>query len=425
MEEDDEDDEDSHHNGSDSDEDSGHGRHEPAHRGSVPMAIPGSMPESSQCSPTFAHIPRTPDQRRASTSLHSDSGISMRSSSPELSSSPWPQRKPARSSHRPPRLEWNLDSSPEAFYTQPSRSNPQTATFKPLQPALPTGQSLVQYSAPPSPPLSAGQQQLIRSPTAIASALSATSRSHTVTRPVYRRFETMTNRLLLQLQAELVAIEQDLAAMDADMSAPPSPTHQHARQRSQRRGDLSPHQREYLAYQRAELFGLLAAKLDQYHRALGAYHVLNGIPKPDAECVEKMKALVQGREGDVDFLSRVEDLAILSSSLSSSSPSGPAPSAAGHAEDAAVGGGKCDVVMGKMEMGDRDRESALFTGGAVLMTILAFKFVPRFIARVVLGGVIVAGMLGCGMLPELQRGRLRRQIGLYAAAVVTLAMIVA
>ena len=55
-------------------------------------------------------------------------------------------------------------------------------------------------------------------------------------------------------------------------------------------------------------------------------------------------------------------------------------------------------------------KAAVMTGGAVLMTIVAFKLVPRFVGRVVLGGCVVGAMVGAGWLPgaSAQEGWSRR-----------------
>lgn len=60
------------------------------------------------------------------------------------------------------------------------------------------------------------------------------------------------------------------------------------------------------------------------------------------------------------------------------------------------------------------------------MTIIAFKVVPRLPARMVLGAVVVAAMIGCGMLPDLEwdEGKWRRQLGTYVLGVGVLALAV-
>ncbi|MCJ1445769.1 MAG: hypothetical protein MMC23_006274 [Stictis urceolatum] len=369
---------------------------------------PTTTRQSPRSPPQMAQFPSTPRSRPLSGSFNSDSGISIRSSSPEQDSPPQ-QRKPI--SNRPPRLrQFDLDSSPESFYIRPSRSVPQTATFASQQPTFPPPQSLLpfQRSSPPATLTARPQQQ--PHPASIASKISATSQSSTSIRPIYRRFEALTNTLLLQLQSELQRLETDLAQLDATLY--PSDHPADSKSRRSRRQDLLPQQRDQLEWQRAELFGLLGAKLEQYHRTLTSYHALTKMSSPGTEEIEKLKALMRTEPHEPSFLARLEDLATLSA---------PSDSTIQHSTELALrsahGSGNGNVRLD-------DRQTALFAGGAVLMTILAFKFVPSLVARVVLGAVVVAAMVGCGLLPELEKERWRKQVGVYAGAVVALATIV-
>lgn len=213
------------------------------------------------------------------TSLHSDSGISIRSSSPDRPSPIMTQKVPKRSvvervsTRSKPRARGNSNSSaassvgpgqvryqwegaPESFYAQAVKTAappPQKAKPSPNMVSVRKDSSKklrrAKVSGPGEPiwPDKGGYDFL-------ASNISADVEE--APKPLYRRFETLNNRILLVLQDEITTMENDLAVMDqriaeTERAAP-----------SSRRAELrapTP-----LQWQRMQLCGMLIPKLSHY-----------------------------------------------------------------------------------------------------------------------------------------------------------------
>lgn len=172
-------------------------------------------------------------------SFHSDSGISMGSSSGDADSPVLHHKYPSMrrpSTHEPSIPEDNglnvscaplpipgpafaadvwpqLSATPEAYYTRLPREAPKSlddttfhlpVTPPELSPQLPRGRK--QHAAKEPSATKHGYSQL-------ASRIS--SQEDAVLKPVYRKFETLNNRILLYLQDEISELEADLEELDA------------------------------------------------------------------------------------------------------------------------------------------------------------------------------------------------------------------
>ena len=218
-------------------------------------------------------------------SLHSDSGISIRSSSPDRSSpvitqksasKPYLEKTKARSrpmargssnssvassssSSRPSPQTWR--GTPESFYSSGSQPEP--------SPKSPTKQIIRRASIskkpskvksnkpttkpPPQEPLTLGKGGY----DLLASSLSTVDQDSP--KPLYRRFEALNNRILLVLQDEITTMENDLSVMDHIIATQslPGPT--------SRRGELQiPTQ---VQADRTVLYGRLMQQLGLYSKS--------------------------------------------------------------------------------------------------------------------------------------------------------------
>lgn len=215
-------------------------------------------------------------------SLHSDSGISVRDSSPESShyrlhpravldplreedSTHPPRRSPLKSHQHHPRMRRGrdddtsldagpgspdagyFDDSPESFYRDHTWSN-----------GLIAARSVQAAQHDPAPDLS-GYDLL-------AARLSDSHPIEHPFRPLYRRFTRLNHRILLQLQDEVSQMEEDLADLDeADAGARRISTGQVAPE--SRRLNWQLHGSELHA-RRLELLGQIYVKIEQYSKPL-------------------------------------------------------------------------------------------------------------------------------------------------------------
>ena len=231
---------------------------------------------------SFTPLQEESDLDCSTRSLHSDSGISIRDSSPESShyklhpravlnplreeDSTHPRHRSLLKSHqhhprmRPGRdgdtnldagpgspVEGYFDDSPETFYRDHTRSN-----------GLIAARSVQAAQRDPTTDLS-GYDLL-------AARLSDSHPIEHPFRPLYRRFTRLNHRILLQLQDEVSQMEEDLADLDeAD-----------ARVRRTSTGEVVPESRRLnwhlhgseLHARRLELLGQIYVKIEQYSKPL-------------------------------------------------------------------------------------------------------------------------------------------------------------
>jgi hypothetical protein len=240
------------------------------------LPVAPSPPISAEIPFAPGVLDRAPASRPLSmASLHSDSGISIRSSSPEPLP-PVQTRKTAsksafRSSNRSRQAmrarstssttstssqnsAQQYDEAPELFYPRVTGSTNHVQDMNsqnnvPEQhDRIKTISFKVRRVKPPQPSKS-GYDLL-------ASSLSTVDEDGL--KPIYRRFEALNNRVLLILQDEIVTMENDLAVMDQRIAEAEGPI---SRPISRRSEFIDP---TPLQQQRMALCGFLVTKLHQY-----------------------------------------------------------------------------------------------------------------------------------------------------------------
>lgn len=246
------------------------------------------------------------------SSFNSDSGISMREPSPDRASSvaskesaddqpatppnasmspiDWkfsdgtrpmfsPQIIGAYNSYAPSLLDGEDSDSgdpfdisvPESFYI-PSREKVASSPNSPVSPRDRTRKDSIQSkkSQPSreSPRAPSGHEQRSRK-----SSLQQ-SNEETIVPPVYRKFETLNHRILLNLQNEIARMEEDLKKLDEletmhRAASPRSPTHRKPSTSSQ--PVVEPSSFYTLHYQKQELLEQVQAKIQQYSKQNSLY----------------------------------------------------------------------------------------------------------------------------------------------------------
>ncbi len=229
------------------------------------------------------------------TSFHSDSGVSMGSSSPVVRSHMSKRRQssafvgtspddvapdpilegPCRfedSTHPPsfsdfssPPRSWTsiptyLNDTPEAYYAIQPHAIPEVAqysrtpTYEGSSPSasLPLQEGLYRYEKLPSKPDGSGYDLL---------ASSIDSKSEEFLRPIYRKFETLNNRMLLYLQDEISEAQERLRELDDTIA---QENQYYGNKSASRRAEASfP---SHLQLQRIDLLARTFAKVEQYSK---------------------------------------------------------------------------------------------------------------------------------------------------------------
>ena len=246
------------------------------------VAKSSSISQSSR----YVHHPQQWDDRTVPmASFHSDSGISVRSSSPERESPMMRHKFPSNRAYKPRFQERPVDASPGPPYV------PRTASPKALEASSydfevepesyyttdPRYENYVQPEPvygylPPSqnhvpPPTSVRGRALQKQPKRdelkktgydlLASNLSGHEGNKL--KPVYRRFETLHNRMLLYLQDEIAELETDLKNIETLISEEAVYT---GTKRASRRAEAK--QPSPLQWHRMDIIGRIFAKLDHY-----------------------------------------------------------------------------------------------------------------------------------------------------------------
>ena len=263
----------------------------------APIASPAPITVQSQCSPRYSDLEVRAAQEGVQRawgrgSLHSDSGISVRSSSPDQSSPIVQHKLPTvfdepDTQHDPqdsysmerydfqftpdPATDRNLalrhnhwpffrtdDSQPPEAYYAPSpptlaqNTNDAGVELSEMSPRLP--RRLTRngpHKERPRPKASKTGYEFLAS--------NIHSQDDALLRPIYRKFETLNNRMLLFLQDELSEMEEQLKDLD-DAIALEEQTSS-GRPASRRAEAKLPSQ---LQWHRLDLLGRSFAKIDQY-----------------------------------------------------------------------------------------------------------------------------------------------------------------
>ena len=320
-------------------------------------------------------------------SLHSDSGISIRSSSSERSSPVVPQKIPKKASTdrtklrakpmtrggssssaalsssniRPAQHQW--DGTPESFYPRPAI--PEGAivpdvksSSKQVSKKMDASKKMQKTKSSKSPSKAVKQDK--GGYDLVASSIS--TQHEEGPKPLYRRFEALNNRILLVLQDEITTMENDLAVMDQRITQVngPGPTSR----RAELRGPTT------LEWQRMQLHGMLVDKLNTYNRALASYNALAQLTPTVDDEVQEYRDFLEEYDplvaSETAFLDHLADLATIT-------------------------GTACSQTTAD--------KSALNAGVAILFTIVVFKLVPNILARIIVGAVVVLAMTWAGLLP--------------------------
>ncbi|KAL8708820.1 MAG: hypothetical protein Q9220_006381 [cf. Caloplaca sp. 1 TL-2023] len=349
-------------------------------------------------------------------SFHSDSGISMGSSSGDGDSPilqhkyPSIRRSPrfSTSSHEPPIPEHNgFAVSPEPFTVQCPAFGadvwPQSNTIPADTPEAyysrvpceaPRDLDSTSFQLPVTPPelspqLPQGRRQQSKRPVPsvdryahLASTIS--SQDDAVLKSIYRKFDMLNNRILLYLQDEISELEKELQELDAA-------TMQGQMQASETNGRILGLAESKLPVQmqkrRAELMTRCASKVNTYNQALSSYSNLTKTLSPtsraDIKTYRKWNAKhVTTGDSDISFLKHQHDLITIPQRPQHSGP----------------------LIL---------EYSPVTVALTILTTIIVFKFVPQFFARLVMSAVIglalmclisPASLLDLQLLKEKRRG---------------------
>ncbi|KAL8940045.1 MAG: hypothetical protein Q9216_003019 [Gyalolechia sp. 2 TL-2023] len=426
-------------------------------------------PDTAASSPMSAHHPSThysdlevdaDQQSKRQTwhggfsqagSFHSDSGISMGSSSGDGDSPVQQHKYPSirrPSTHEPsipedhslnvscepfaagdsslnagawPQLSTVPSDTPEAYYARATREAPKTlentsyqlpVTPPELSPQLPRGRR--QQPAKQSSAMKHGYSEL---------ASSISSQEDAVLKPVYRKFETLNNRILLYLQDEIAEIEAELEQLDASISQEEQSLGKSRYPASRRAEAKAP---SPLQWHRKNLLDRCASKIDTYSEYRDRREVVVGSPSfanltnasPDrtlSSYSNLTQTLAPSSKSDIKtyrrwivkhnpiaksealFLSHDNDLVTISQNRQQSAPSSL-------------------------------KYSPVTVSLTILTTIIVFKFVPQFFARLVMSAVIGLALM-CMVSPsslldlQLLKDK-RRGVGVYAAVMLMLAIVV-
>ncbi|KAI4181643.1 MAG: hypothetical protein LQ348_004984 [Seirophora lacunosa] len=357
-------------------------------------------------------------------SFHSDSGISMGSSSGDAGSPvvqhKYPTIRPA-SLHQAPIPEDNglnvscepceslpmqrptfaadpwpqLTATPEAYYARVPHEAPQgldDSTFQlPVTPPELSPQFQRDRKQIPAkePRPKHGYSQL-------ASEIS--SQEDAVLKPVYRKFETLNNRILLYLQDEISELEADLEELDAAITQEAQCVGRTGYPASRRAEARTPGPRQW---QRNHLLERCANKIDYYNRTLTSYSNLAQTLSPSSSSeINAYRSWITKHnpiaKPETSFLRKHNDLITVSQGRQYSR----LPTSLAYPP--------VTVTL------------------TILTTIIVFKFVPQFFARLVVSAVIglvyLASPRSLWDLQSLKENK--KGAGIYAAVMLMLALVV-
>lgn len=365
-------------------------------------------------------------------SLHSDSGISVRSSSPDQTSPIMQHKLPtvfdepadeqgSQDSYRMGRYKFHLTPEPAADHNsafghkhwpslETNHSTCPEAYYAPSPPMLAqtdhdAGVELSEMSPRLPHHLFRGTSHQERQPKAsttgyefLASHLHA--RSDTMLKPIYRKFETLNNRMLLFLQDEISEMEDQLKDLDDAIAHEEQNS---MRKPASRRAEAKlPSQ---LQWHRSELVGRSFAKVEQYNRALTSYRnmVKSFEPASHADITAYRSWITEHVpivESESAFLNKDSDLLCVSSS-----------------------GPRSDFRSGTAL-----ETPVIVVAFGLLCTVIVFKMVPQILARLVISAMVGVACL-CTLKPKVMDRtesvlHWRKAIATYAAVMGMLAIVV-
>ena len=216
---------------------------------SIPSSSPAESPVMGYKSPfaNFQESTPTASHHRVTNSLASTSAPEV--SAPRFNHSPF--------------VDTRYEEEPETYYV-PSPAVPSQSS-QGLQPALSSGpygsnhRSVHAQKAPASEAKKSGYDLL---------ASSLGSRDDALLTPIYRKFETLNNRILLYLQDEISEMEESLKELDSAI------TQEEGHRVASRRSD--PMYPSQMKWQRQDLMCRIFSKVEQYSelRSDSIYYVL-------------------------------------------------------------------------------------------------------------------------------------------------------
>ncbi|KAI4240943.1 MAG: hypothetical protein L6R40_004823 [Gallowayella cf. fulva] len=366
-------------------------------------------------------------------SFHSDSGISMGSSSADGDSPVLQHKYPSirrasrfsTASHQPsipehhglnvspdpfavqcpafgadvwPPLKTAPSDIPEAYYVPHTSEAPKVldpATFQlPVTPPELSPQLPRNRKHQPAKEASLKKQGYAQ----LASTISA--RDNAVIKPIYRKFETLNNRILLHLQDEVSELEAEWDRLDAAIAQEehyPGKT-KHAESRRAEAKILSPSR-----WRRNEVMSRCAGKINVYNQTLSSYTTLTkSLPSSSHSDIKTYQKWLTKHnpiaEPETTFLQHRNDLITVSSQSSQ------------HAVPTILEYSPVTVAL------------------TILTTIIVFKFVPLFFARLVMSAVIglaLMCLISPASLVDLRLMREKRKgVAVYAAVMFMLAVVV-
>ncbi len=313
---------------------------------------------------------------------------------------------------------------------------------QPAYPLYPPAQQIQAYPQPPQvyPPQPQilvpqlpldvqGHPPPVTGYAAVASALSSSSFSHlnpasavfqpsNPVPPLYRRFSTLNHRLMIYLQDELSQLEEELEYLDACDTA--SRTHPSSvsgrlviRPASRREGALASTgslgpQAADLEWRRTELMSRLASKIKTYNEALASFQSTAALPRPNEGDITTYEDYLTQRRPIVGeeaaFLEHTEDLVCLEQPRKTviSSRHSSAEYCIEHRQQRRL-------TATAHEESPKHRSSSTIRHPyrqshhqvlllaaliAVILPMLAFRFVPNFTGRMFVAAIIALGLYG-------------------------------
>ncbi|KAL8954955.1 MAG: hypothetical protein Q9193_006996 [Seirophora villosa] len=224
------------------------------------------------------------------------------------------------------------------------------------------------------------------------------SQEDAVLKPVYRKFETLNNRILLYLQDEISELEAELEELDAAITKEAQYVGRTRYPASRRAEARTPGPRQW---QRNQLLERCANKIDYYNRTLTSYSNLAQTLSPSSSSeINAYRSWITKHnpiaKTETSFLRKHNDLITISQGRQSSRL------------PASLAYPPITVTL------------------TILTTIIVFKFVPQFFARLVVSAVIglvyLASPRSLWDLQSLKENK--KGAGIYAAVTLMLALVV-
>ncbi|KAI1923705.1 hypothetical protein LOZ12_000164 [Ophidiomyces ophidiicola] len=341
-----------------------------------------------------------------SYSFRSDSGVSVRDPSPGAASSadeyqpPTPPDVPlkwdlaaALRGKKPARMAGAYTTDTESLFENqatPAASvfdvaTPESFYYAKHLPTTPTPHKRRPRPDLPSVDTARAVESARRTSLAMLSPRRAPEQPAAEPRPrIYRKFDALNHRLLRHLQEEIIQLEEDLSTLDeleaAHQASPNTRNSPRQKMLAAKYHDLQIQDYSVLHYKRTDLIEKVAAKTEQYNRALCSFNkVVQTLPSPsDADIETYSNALTTSpspARGDRRILDHKSDLVLV------------APSRRPAAD------GDPDAVAAALLHPQNPIYSTIAAiCAAILFPLLAFGAISEFFGRIVIVAII-GGMI--------------------------------